>query len=307
MTQREEGRHPLQMALLCRLRRRRHRGWHRPRQHRLRVREGTDWATRSQLPMVGHTRTHLWCSKAPPAGVSSSRRVTQRHLSDYPPPFQRTTVPSSRPNPRLRGSDEADVFSPQESQLLFRRLRRLYQWMGDLVTGVSAATLSGCADVNFRGDGGLRDPSSVAAEAIANVCPCSDSSATWSASPLSACESPLKRVTALRLHRVVDDLFMPFTQLQATLTDVVWCTSQPPALSTPVRMHLDHAMEVERQRRTLWGYEQSRQTAREEPAPQPYDEIRARRPAAPPLSSPPPPAGYAASNESGLFIALRGW
>ncbi|CAC9449645.1 hypothetical_protein [Leishmania infantum] len=251
------------------------------------------------------------CSDATPAGVSS-RRATQRHLSDHPPPSRRTTISSSRPDPRLRCSGEADVLSPQETQLLLRRLRRLHQWMGDLVTGVSAATSSGCADVGCRGDGALRDPSATATEVIANVCPCSDSSAACSAFPLSARESPLKRVTALRLHRVVDDLFMLFTQLQATLTDVVWCTSHPPALSTPVRTHLAHDVEVERLRainqqlrRTLRGYEQSHQTASEAPAPRPYDSIKASRRAAPPLSSPPPPAGYAASHESGLFIALR--
>ncbi|KAG5507232.1 hypothetical protein JIQ42_06638 [Leishmania sp. Namibia] len=241
----------------------------------------------------------------------STQRAGQSHPSDPLPLFQGSAVSWADSQRRTPRPCNTEVLSPQETQLLLSRLRKLHQWMSDLVTGVSAATSSARADVGYSVSGALSDPSAAVTKAATAVCLRGDSSASLLSSPQSTGELPQKCVTALRLHRAVDDLFMLFTQLQATLTDTVWCTSHPPALSTPARTHHDRDVEVERLRainqqlrRVLRGYEQPHRAAKGAPNLQAHNGVKASRGSILPLPSSPPP-GYTASNEPGLFIALR--
>ncbi|KAG5511587.1 hypothetical protein GH5_06542 [Leishmania sp. Ghana 2012 LV757] len=241
----------------------------------------------------------------------STQRACQSHPSDPLPLFQGNAVSWADSQRRTPRPCKAEVLSPQETQLLLSRLRKLHQWMSDLVTGVSAATSSARADVGCSVSGALSDPSAAVTKAATDVCLRGDSSASFLSSPRSTGESPQRCVTALRLHRAVDDLFMLFTQLQATLTDTVWCIGHPPALSTPARTHHDRDVEVERLqainqqlRRVLRGYEQPHRAAKGAPKWQAHNGVKASRGSTVPLPSSPPP-GYTASNEPGLFIALR--
>ncbi|KAG5485283.1 hypothetical protein CUR178_06646 [Leishmania enriettii] len=254
-------------------------------------------------------------SLSPSAEATTSRVSTQRegqsHPSDPVSLFQGSAVSWADPQRRTPRPCRTDALSPQEAQLLLSRLRKLHQWMSELVTGVSAATSPARADVGSSVSGALSDPSAAVAKAATAVRLRGDSRASLLSSPRSTGESPQRCVTALRLHRAVDDLFMLFTQLQARLTDTVWCTSHPPALSTPARTHHDRDLELERlrainqqMRRVLRGYEQPHRAAKVAPKLQAHTAVNASRGSRVPLPSSPPP-GYTASNEPGLFIALR--
>ncbi|KAG5486248.1 hypothetical protein LSCM1_07371 [Leishmania martiniquensis] len=265
----------------------------------------------SSHPRAGSHTILSPCTEVTPSMASSNQTRGQPHLCT-PLPLSQLDAASTpglkRGAPR---SCKAGLLSPHETQLLFNRLRQLRQWMSDLVTGVSAATFSARAEDGCRVGGTLSSPSVAPAEVVTDACVCGDASTSSSAPPLSPGEPSQELVTARRLHRAVDDLFMLFTQLQATLTDTVWCTSHPPALSTPARTNQDRDVEVERLRainqqlrRILRGYEQSHKAIKGSSTFQACDNGKASRGSAASLPSTPPP-GYTASNEPGLFIALR--
>ncbi|KAL7703748.1 hypothetical protein N2W54_004983 [Lotmaria passim] len=229
------------------------------------------------------------------AALSPSLVSRQDQLASPPPPPSPAAAP-----PRVCGPlylDRADA------QALVDRLRTLRQWMGDLHGGIQALTsrrIPTSSSLARHQDSPLACPIDAAVLAKA---------ADLKSTAKPAHTSPAGGETMRLLHRVLDDLFLQFTQLQATLTDTLWTTAHPPALSTPAHTQRDHDVEVTRLRainqqlrRTLRGYEQSNRKA--------TDSSRAQR-----LSSPSPsrkttsralriPPGYAKSQEEGLVVAV---
>lgn len=223
-----------------------------------------------------------------------------------------TLMPSNRS--RVRGALHMEQ---PEAQALVDRLSTLQQWMQDLTTSLPTHHTRS-ANVGAEVRNASRSFSSQH-----HLDPAADSAAVNSAvrdraaqqkcsaekSPRAAFRSPRRsRDAVAQLQAVVDELFLRFTQLQATLTDLLWTTAHPPALSTPAHTRQDRDVEVARLRainqqlrRTLRGYEQTGVPARNCDA---HVRVAATLTQKPLAAHHQGPAGYAPASENGLFVAF---
>ncbi|KPA74243.1 hypothetical protein ABB37_09257 [Leptomonas pyrrhocoris] len=232
---------------------------------------------------------------------------TSRQDGGAPSPVQGRPAPTP---PRVHGPLHLEQ---HEAQILVDRVWTLRQWMGDLSDGVAALTLSDAAAAGtansseqpqhripvFPGEAAVR-------EKAAELTIRRDVPHALLRTPQSGSNAPRL------LHRTLDDIFLQFTQLQARLTDTLWTTAHPPALSSPAHTRQDRDIEVARLRainqqlrRTLHDYEQTRRrsTAPTPTVARPRSRSPLRRSSA--TAAPRAPPGYTASQEEeGLFVAL---
>jgi hypothetical protein len=204
--------------------------------------------------------------------------------------------------PRVRGPLRLEL---DEAQALLRRLWTLRQWMGDLVDSVATfETTIGGARSSSVGQQHTpllcRDDAAIREEAAALK--------TGRSAPQTSSSSQLSGDTPQQLHRTLDDIFLQFTQLQASLTNTLWTTSHPPALSTPAHTRQDSEIEVARLqtinqelRRTLRAYEQSHSRPNTSAAGCRSSRSASRKPS---HSTRCPPPGYVEAPEKGLFVAF---
>lgn len=246
---------------------------------------------------------------------STADREKAQALSSRPMEPSRTPLRPFEACPRPRGSLH---LQRNEAQALMDRLWTLRAWVGDLADAVGGRASNNGAAVTLLGAAPEREnanfPIAEAAPAAALRRQPAHAVRTLSASP-----SPQQRTkdhdTHDQLHRLLDDVFLGFTQLQATLTDTLWSINHPPALSTPPHTRQDRDMEVARLRtindqlrRTLQGYEQAhrRTDAR---VPVVHGDVRRtqqqqQRRERPSTSSPQPPPGYTTvASDAGLYVA----
>ncbi|KAK7196603.1 hypothetical protein NESM_000598800 [Novymonas esmeraldas] len=236
------------------------------------------------------------------------------------PPWQRCSGAHAAAS-RLRSASPplpprgASAVSSSEAHLLLERLGTLRQWMHDLVVGLHAARPMQRPHDAWRAAERGTTTTATAASVSADAGSSADVvGADSSMEQLTRAAPHPQRVGPATLHRAVDDVFVCFTQLQAMLTDVVWDTAHPPALSTPARTYGDRHVEVERLRainqdlrRTLRGYEQSCSATRRGESSSRRGATTTTTTAAEAATSmpPPPPTGYAATKEAGLVVAVR--
>ncbi|KPI83495.1 hypothetical protein ABL78_7469 [Leptomonas seymouri] len=221
---------------------------------------------------------------------------------------QEASTPRQRqPQPVWSRAHGALHLEREEAQALMDRLWTLRQWMGDLFESVQALTSPAAARENSSSE--LTHRASACLGEVAEVNAKAGVPRASHPVPQAGC------VSARQLHRILDEIYLQFTQLQATLTDTLWTTAHPPALSTPAHTRKDRSTEVERLRainqqlrRTLRDYEQarSRRTTTASSATSTFSRPPLRKFAAAAALRAPP--GYAASQEANLFVALpRRW